>query len=104
MKKDAGIIKVVQHLQSKFGEMEILIQDHWDADLMAIGLTDRLGKYLISISTFDLQPERFYVALEITTTEVDNPYENAGEMSNISLEELELIAAQHLQINKKQQL
>lgn len=49
--KNQKILDVVKHLQTKYGAENILIQDYWESDENAKGLTDKSGKYLGYIST-----------------------------------------------------
>ena len=62
--KDESITIILHHLQKKFGRSEILIKDHWDADLCAIGLTNKTGEYLIYISTFGKNETQYYASIE----------------------------------------
>ncbi|MGE5107681.1 MAG: hypothetical protein ACM3H8_09060, partial [Sphingobacteriales bacterium] len=60
--KDQTIKNIVDHLQNKFGSSNILIQDYWEEDNFAIGLTDKTKKFLTYISTFGLESNKFYIA------------------------------------------
>ena len=94
--KDEKIKTVVNHLARRFGEEAFKIQDHWDADLVAIGLVDREEKYLVYISAY--ADDGYFVALENLIPLGDFPYEPAGDFDNMDLEEVEKVFAQHLRL------
>lgn len=96
LNKDEKIKSTVKYLTEKFGVENFKIKDYWDADLCAIGLTDNEEKYLIYISTYN--DNGFYVSLENLRSDDDHPYETAGDINNLSLEELEKIVIQHLRL------
>lgn len=94
LNKDDKIKSVVRHLADKFGENKFKIMDYWDGDLNAIGLMDNEEKHLIYISTNG--DKDFYVSLENSKTSDDYPYEPAGDLNNIKIDELEKVFARHL--------
>jgi hypothetical protein len=97
--KDKTIIEIVDYLQSKFGQTDILIQDYWESDYCAIGLTDRTGQYLVYISTYGTEQDRFNVSLENPPIDLELPYSQGGDIHNLSLEDLEKIVIEHLRLN-----
>lgn len=94
LNKDDKIKSVVRHLADKFGENKFKIMDYWDGDLNAIGLMDNEEKHLVYISTNG--DKDFYVSLENLKTSDDYPYEPAGDLNNIKIDELEKVFARHL--------
>lgn len=89
IKKDESIILVVNHLQNKFGGSKILVKDYWDADLCAIGITNREGNCLIYISTFAKEPNYYYVSLEQVHAHRHKANTSQKEFDNLSLSDLE---------------
>lgn len=62
--KSKRIVEIVKFLQDKYGDTNIVIEDHWKDDKNAIGLTDKSGRYLVYISTVSDKDDDYYVALE----------------------------------------
>ncbi|MEO7988491.1 MAG: hypothetical protein ABI663_03060 [Chryseolinea sp.] len=99
LNKDDIIKLTIKHLADKFGANKFKIQDNWDADLQAIGLTDVSEKYLIYFSNYGKKKNEFYVSLEnLTQGDNDHPYEPAGDFDQVDLEGLENIFIKHLRI------
>ncbi|MBO9202437.1 MULTISPECIES: DUF434 domain-containing protein [Niastella] len=98
LNKNKRIIDLVEHLQNKYGATNIVINDHWEGDLEAIGLTDKTGKYLVYISTFNLDYYHYFLSLENPPADNESPYSPAGDYDYITLEELESIVARHLKL------
>ena len=96
--KNQRIVDVVKHLQTKYGANNILIQDHWESDENAIGLTDKSGQYLGYISTIIGNDDSYYLALENPSIDTDVQYVPAGEFDNIGLIELENLLSRHLRL------
>ena len=100
LNKSKRIIFVLEFLQEKYGETNVIIKDHWDADKEAIGLTDKSGQYLAYISTYNKQENKYYLSLENTSPYNEMEYSDAGDFDNISLKELEPIFVRHLKLNE----
>lgn len=96
--KSQRIVDVVKHLQTKYGAYNILIQDHWESDENAIGLTDKSGHYLGYISTIGGNKDTYYLALENPPVDNEFPYSPAGEFDNVDLVELENLLSKHLRL------
>jgi hypothetical protein len=94
--KDLQIRRIVDYLFNKYNE-KILIKDFWDADLCAIGLSDKTEKYLIYISTFGLPIDRFNVVLENIPDNKENSL-IVGEFNDIAFDKLERILVDHFRI------
>jgi hypothetical protein len=96
--KDPELRRAVEYLRHRFGE-DVAVVDHWDADLMAIGLARKgvAGKlaYLSVRSTSgDI---RFFVALENPPKrDSDAPYEDAGSHGDLSLSQAADVIGRHL--------
>lgn len=97
--KSERILYVVNFFQSKYGTTNILINDHWESDAEAIGLTDRSGLFLAYISTISGKDNNYYLALENPSADNQLPYSRAGEFDNLSLKELENLLTKHLKIS-----
>lgn len=96
--KNQKIVFLVKYLQAKYGPNNILIQDHWESDENAIGLTDKSGHYLGYISIISGQDGNYYLALENPPVDNDFPYLPAGEFDSITLSELEHLLTKHLRL------
>ena len=94
--KDLQIRRIVDYLLNKYNE-KILIKDFWDADLCAIGLSDKTEKYLIYFSTYGLPIDRFNVVLENIQDNKENSL-IVGEFNDITLDKLEKTLVDHLRI------
>ena len=97
--KDKTINEIIDYFQSKFGKTDILIQDYWEGDYCAIGLTDKTRQYLVYISTYGTEQNKFIVSLENPSINNDLPYLPSGDFDNLSLENLEKIVIEHLRLN-----
>ena len=100
LNKSKRIIYVLEFLQNKYGETNIVINDHWEADKEAIGLTDKTGQYLAYISTISDIDNNYFLALENPSVDNEIPYSPVGDFDNISLTELEKILTRHLRLSK----
>jgi len=98
LKKSKRIISVLNFLQNKYGEVNVVIKDHWKSDKEAIGLTDKTGQYLVYISTISDTDNNYFVALENPSVDKEIPYSPGGDFDNISLIELESIVIRHLRL------
>jgi hypothetical protein len=97
MNKSENILHLIEHLQRKFGERNIVVCDHWSVDSDAIGFTNTSGKQLAYISIHD-EDDRYYLALEDPPTDGKFPYTPAGDFDRLTLEQLEQKVARHLQV------
>jgi hypothetical protein len=96
--KDHRIISIVTYLQAKYGIDNILVKDHWEGDLTAIGLTDKTKQYLAYISIINDQDDSYFLALENPPVVNTFPYLPGGSFDNISLTELEQRLTKHLRL------
>lgn len=94
--KDKSIIEAVQYLQNKFGEEKVIIEDHWDGDMCAIGLTGPTKTNLVYISTYKISAGLFFVSIELPSKDINFPYIDGGSFENITLLELEEIVKKYL--------
>ena len=97
MEKDASIVRAVAALEAHFGD-DLLVADHWDADLMAIGVSARSEPArLVYLSTFRRAPGRFYAELELPSAPGSAvPYEKGEVFADVDLDTLTEIVARHL--------
>lgn len=99
VEKNKAIKELIKHLFKKFGSDKILIKDHWVEDENAIGLCELTGQFLVYISVYEDEPNKFYIALENPPTSNDFPYTAAGEFDNLKLSEIEIKIASHLRLD-----
>lgn len=98
LNKSKKIIYILELLQNKYGETNIVLNDHWEADKEAIGLTDKTGQYLAYISTYNQKENTYFLSLENPPTNDEELYSPAGDFDNVSLVELEDLLARHLRL------
>lgn len=97
LNKSKKILFVLEFLQNKYGEPNIIINDHWEADKEAIGLTDKTGQYLAYISTYNKKENTYFLSLE-KPLGYEEFHSDAGDFDNIGLKELENIIIRHLRL------
>jgi hypothetical protein len=97
VEKDARLLAAVADLLDRFGDAVELV-DHWDADLLAIGISRRGERTrLVYVSMLPDQEARFGVALEISPrVGADLPYEDGGWHRGLTLSEVTGVATAHL--------
>ncbi len=94
--KDESINLVVNKLLKKFKPTQIKINDYWEGDLCAIGFSDINEIYMVYISTYDRETNKYYVSLDNLLAGNDNLYETIEVFENISYSKLENIIFSHL--------
>lgn len=60
--KNLEITTLIQWLKNKYTELKI--KDYWDADLTAIGVSNKKGTRLLYISSFNQTKGKFYIECE----------------------------------------
>ena len=98
--KGKKIIYILEFLQNKYGETNIIINDHWEADKEAIGLTDKTRQYLAYISTYNKKHDTYYLSLENPPVDDKMPFSAAGKFDDISLVDLESVLTKHLRLSE----
>jgi hypothetical protein len=100
MVKDDAILEAVEHLRNCLGPDEFQIIDHWEADLIAIGVASPSDLQRLVYFSLESEGERhFYVSLEAAPTKGGElPYMDCGEFNDVDLETLTEIVAEHLGI------
>ena len=98
MDKNEHIQRLTNHLQNKYGAINIIVADYWDGDNDAIGLVDKTKTRTVYISTFGRPDNIFFVSLEDPPTSAEFPYTPAGDFDNLSAEDVEKILITHLKI------
>ena len=92
MEKDESIIGTLKDLRARFGDA-LMVVDHWDADLMAVGVSspghpDRL----VYVCTFQRRPGHYYVDLESPPPSGSQlPYEQGEAFEDVDFETLAAI-------------
>lgn len=94
--KNKGIFDIINFFQGKYGASDILINDHWECDKGAIGLTDKSGQFLAYISINS--DNSYYLALENPPVNNELPYSPAGDFNYLSLKQLENLIVRHLKL------
>lgn len=97
--KSQQILHLTTHLQNKYCSSNILINENWEGDLTAIGLSDKTKQFTAYISHYGKAKNTFFVSLENPPTSNQLPYSPGGDFDDLSLEEVELIIIKHLKIN-----
>ena len=62
--KDKGITRLIDYLDKRFGLGKFIINDFWDADLCAIGLSDPQKEVLVYISTYGKMEGQYFISIE----------------------------------------
>ena len=96
--KSHRIKYLVKYLQDKYGKENVVINDYWQADFHAIGLTNEAGLHLAYLSITNNENNKYYLALENPSVNGDSPYSPSGYFDNISLTELEGMLIKHLDL------
>src|SRR5688500_2157293 len=95
--KDKTIKVLVDKILKRFASSDITVKDYWDADLCAIGFTDKNEKHLIYVSTYGRNENEYYVSLESPSLNENLSNEPKKEVfENINYIELEKIISEHL--------
>ena len=92
LNKDKSIIHLVEHLESRFGLNKIIINDFWEGDLCAIGISDSQKNHLIYISTFNKKDGNYFISIE----DINYPTILIEEFDNIEINKLETIISKYL--------
>ena len=96
--KDAAISDVVRRLGEHFGP-EVVVRDHWDADLCAIGISRADAEYpLVYISTYKRSPGRYFLSLEEAPKSKSDIATQVGDFDNLEFVELAERIAEHLRL------
>jgi hypothetical protein len=97
MVKDESIMAVIATLRSQFGDA-IDVVDHWDTDLLAVGITRRgEPEPLVYVSAILDQERIFDLALELPPQPGSElPYEDGGWRLGLALAEVADVVGVHL--------
>jgi len=101
LNKDPSVLEALAELRRRFGDDAFDVVDHWDADLMAIGVATRTEHgQLVYFSTATDHSGRFYVELEEPPVSGDDfPYKSTGVFDDVDFNELATLVAQHLRLS-----
>ncbi len=79
MQKDPRIIGVLRHLEATLGVSTFVITDHWEADLLAVGVTNPSNPNALAYIAIEGAPGHFTVIIEGPPKPgSDVPYEDIG--------------------------
>lgn len=98
LQKDVTIIAMLRQLGNRLGIDKFVLNDYWDIDLCAIGISDFNKRFLVYISTYDLEEGQYYVELENLNHENETNYETVGKYKDVDILELEKLTISHLRI------
>ncbi|HTE25805.1 hypothetical protein [Flavitalea sp.] len=98
--KSKKIFNVLESLENKYGRTNIVINDHWEGDREAIGLTDKTRQYLGYISTYRKEDGTYFLSLENPPSDDKMRFTPAGEFDNITFADLEKLLIEHLRLTK----
>lgn len=100
LKKHPTILSLLDRLRSRLGPNSFLIQDHWEADLQAIGIANpRDHRVLVYISTYGQPLDHYSYELELPPPPgAEVPYAVAGSGWEVSFEELWVVVSEHLKV------
>ncbi|MBS1797470.1 MAG: hypothetical protein JSS81_26845 [Acidobacteria bacterium] len=97
--KTAALRRAVGRLREMLGAEAFDIVDRWDGDLCAVGVARRDDHgVLVYFSTFDRAEGRYFVSLELPSSDPENPYVAAGEFDDVGFDELASIVRRHLSL------
>lgn len=103
VEKTQQIKRLTEYLLNKYGSTNIILTDYWDADLTAIGLTDKTRQYTVYISQYRQPKNSYFISLESPPTSEDSLSSYGEDFDNISEKEVEEILIKHLRIIECQQ-
>jgi hypothetical protein len=100
LEKDQSVISTLHSLRERFGDA-LTIVDHWDADLVAVGVAALASPSpLVYFSTWKCEPGRYYVDLEWPARpNSDQPYEQGEKFDDVDFETLVSIVSRHLNLS-----
>jgi len=98
--KDQTIHELLRRLRDRFGDAAFAVEDHWEADLFAVGIArpDEPGR-LAYICTWTLPTTGYYVDLETPIKPQDDEgphYRVAGRYNGPDFEQVAQLVAGHL--------
>lgn len=89
LNKDPSILNLLGRLRTDLGDDAFDIVDHWESDIVAIGLACPSDhRVLAYISTIDQPPDSYSYELELPPTNGDELYSVAGESNGCKYSEL----------------
>ncbi len=94
--KDAAVRRVVTALAERYGCESYAIVDHWDADMLAIGLA-RLDDHSVLAYIAAHDDSSYYIELELGPEPgSDQPYSVAGTFNSLAIDDALDTVAAHL--------
>lgn len=96
--KSQQIRSLIKRLTVDLEEQRFIINDHWDGDLLAIGISHPVERDLLVYIKISEDDSDYFVALEFPSSIAI--YEPAGEFHNIEYAELVKVIRHHLGLYK----
>jgi len=102
LNKDQTITDFLAMLGERFGKDSFDIVDHWDGDLLAVGIARRDNhKVLAYVSTCGLPDGGYYIELEMPPKiDDDLPFQCVGRQEGIDFEKAATLIAEHLTLKE----
>ncbi|HYF03405.1 MAG TPA: hypothetical protein VEC36_08510 [Patescibacteria group bacterium] len=95
--KDKTILQLITHLEQKFGKESFVIEDYWDSDLCAIGLSNSQYKFLMYVSSSFKRNGIFHVEIEEIIKRGEYNFETPPIVfENIKVTELEEVFKKYI--------
>ena len=98
--KDQTIHELLRRLRDRFGDDAVAVEDHWEADLFAVGISRPTEPGVLAyISTWTLPTTGYYVDLEtpVMPQDDDGPHSRVvGHYSGPDFEQVAHLVAGHL--------
>lgn len=97
MKKTGAILRALRHLEERLGKGAFQIVDHWEGDLLAIGIASPSDRQrLVYIASLGKSDQSYSAILERAPTPGSElPYEDCGKFQDIGLDELTRVVSDH---------
>ncbi len=99
--KDDSILNLLERLRSDLGDDAFDVVDHWDGDLVSIGLALPSDHQVLAyISTLNAKPDTYSYELELPPTNDDAIYSVASTSDSCSYAELLQTLCAHWKITR----
>ncbi len=97
LEKDQTIQEVLERLERRFGPSSLSVVDHWDADLMSIGLhRHEAPRPLVYICTHKRPAGQYYADIELPSEDSEHPYKQGAKFESVDFEQLVTIISDAL--------
>jgi hypothetical protein len=94
--KDEGLLSILRRLRRDLGEDAFVIEDHWEADLNAIGIARPDDRRFLVYITIQPQVPSLSFQCESPSVDADLPYHSDDMTDGVTYEQLVGAARHHL--------